>query len=139
MTPETETHVMATNPMGAGTARQPELRHPLPADRLMPAPASPCRRVPAPRSLVRRRRGFTWSIRMPLRFVRGTHARLALTVTAIACGVALVCAIDLADRAVLHAFVQVADDAVGRVALQVRAGEGAPFPEEVVDTVGAVP
>src|SRR5262249_40897763 len=140
MTPATETHAMATNPMGAGTARQPELRHPLPADRLMPAPASSPRRwVPAPRSLVRRPRSFTWSIRMPLRFVRGTHARLALTVIAIACGVGLVCAIDLADRAVLRAFVQVADDAAGRVALQVRAGEGAPFPEEVVDTVGAVP
>jgi len=76
---------------------------------------------------------------MPLRFLRGSCTRLVLTVIAIACGVALVCAIDLADRAVMRAFVEVMDTATGRVALQVRAGEGAPFPEEVVATVAGVP
>src|SRR5438093_6531558 len=115
--------------LGAGKARQPEPRHLLPADRLTPAPFPPPHRP----------RGITWSVRMPLRFVRGGHARLALTVIAIACGVALVCAIDLADRAVLRAFVEVVDDAAGRVALQVRAGEGASFPEDVVVTVAGVP
>ena len=58
---------------------------------------------------------------MPLRFLRGSYTRLVLTVIAIACGVALVCAIDLADRAVMRAFVEVMDTATGRVALQVRA------------------
>src|SRR5262249_7852140 len=79
------------------------------------------------------------SFRMPLRFLRGSDTRLVLTVIAIACGVALVCAIDLADRAVMRAFVEVMDTAAGRVALQVRAGEGAAFPEGVVATVTGVP
>src|SRR5215467_11514125 len=79
------------------------------------------------------------SFRMPLRFLRGSYTRLVLTVIAIACGVALVCAIDLADRAVMRAFVEVMDTAAGRIALEVRAGEGAPFPEEVVATVTGVP
>jgi len=80
-----------------------------------------------------------FSLRTPLRFLRGSYTRLTLTVIAIACGVALVCAIDLADRAVMRAFVEVMGTAAGRVALQVRAGEGAPFPEEVAATVAGVP
>ena len=80
-----------------------------------------------------------FSFRTPLRFLRGSYTRLTLTVIAIACGVALVCAIDLADRAVMRAFVEVMGTAAGRVALQVRAGAGAPFPEEVAATVAGVP
>lgn len=64
---------------------------------------------------------------------------MALTVLALASGVALVCAIDLVNRAVVRAFVEVIDTMVGRAALQVIAGEGASFPEEVAETVAAVP
>ena len=77
-------------------------------------------------------------MRMPLRFARGHHAGLVLTVAAIACGVALVCAVDLANRAVLRAFVEVIDNTAGRVALQVTAGEEAVFPEDVAAAVGEI-
>jgi putative ABC transport system permease protein len=79
------------------------------------------------------------NFRMPLRFLRGSYSRLALTVIALACGVGLVCAIDLVNRAVLRAFVEVIDTMAGRAALQVSAGEGGLFPEEVAATVAAVP
>lgn len=50
---------------------------------------------------------------------------MALTVVALATGVALVCAIDLVNRAVLRAFCEVVDTAAGRASLQVTAaGEG---------------
>src|SRR5438093_2639097 len=78
-------------------------------------------------------------LRMPLRFLRGSAARLALTVIALACGVALVCAIDVANRAVMRAFVEVMDSAAGRITLQVHAGEEAAFPEAVGAAVAAVP
>lgn len=78
------------------------------------------------------------SPRMPARFARGQATGLALTVVAIACGVALVCAIDLANRAALRAFVEVIDTAAGRIALQVTAGEGGVFPEAVAGTIAAV-
>src|SRR6266481_40090 len=79
------------------------------------------------------------SFRMPLRFLRGSYSRLALTVIALALGVALVCAIDLVNQAVLRAFVEVIDTMAGRAALQVTAGEGGLFPEDVAAKVAAVP
>jgi hypothetical protein len=82
---------------------------------------------------------MTLRLRMPLRFLRGSGAALGLTVLAIACGVALVAAIDLASRAVVSAFVEVIDTLAGRVALQVTAGEGGLLPEATVDRVAAVP
>jgi putative ABC transport system permease protein len=82
--------------------------------------------------------GLALSLRMPARFARGQAAGLALTMVAIACGVALVCAIDLANRAALRAFVEVIDTAAGRAALQVSAGEGGVFSETVADDVGTV-
>src|SRR2546427_13076059 len=69
-----------------------------------------------------------FSFRTPLRFLRGSYTRLTMTVIAIACGVALVCAIDLADRAVMRAFVEVMGTAAGRVALHGRGGGGAALP-----------
>jgi putative ABC transport system permease protein len=78
-------------------------------------------------------------LRMPLRFLRGGYMWLALTVVALASGVALVCAIDLVNRAVLRAFVEIIDTMAGRASLQVSAGEGALFPEEIADKVRAVP
>ena len=78
-------------------------------------------------------------LRMPLRFLRGGYMWLALTVVALASGVALVAAIDLVNRAVLRAFVEIIDTMAGRAALQVSAGEGALFAEEVAERVRAVP
>src|SRR5919198_2891221 len=78
------------------------------------------------------------SLRMPLRFARRSAGGMALTVLAIGCGVALVCAIDLANRAVLRAFVEVVDTMAGRAALEVGAGEGGVFPEEVAAGVASV-
>jgi putative ABC transport system permease protein len=79
------------------------------------------------------------SFRIPLRFLRGNHARLALTVVALALGVALVCAIDLVNRAVLRAFVELIDTMAGRAALQITVGEGALFPEDVASLVATTP
>src|SRR5437016_4292468 len=78
-------------------------------------------------------------LRMARRFTRGGAARLALTVLAVAWGVALVAAVHLANRAVLRAFVEVVDTMAGRAALQVVAGEGGLFPEEIAAAVGTVP
>src|SRR5213592_2518054 len=78
-------------------------------------------------------------LRMARRFTRGGAARLALTVLAVAWGVALVAAVHLANRAVLRAFVEVVDTMAGRAALEVVAGEGGLFPEDVAATVGTVP
>ncbi len=75
---------------------------------------------------------------MPRRFLRGSGASLGLTVGAIACGVALVCAFDVASRGVLRAFVEVVDTMAGRAALQVTAGGGF-FREDVAGTVAGVP
>src|SRR6266404_5379207 len=79
------------------------------------------------------------SLRMARRFTRGGAARLALTVLAVAWGVALVAGVWLANRAVLRAFVEVIDTMAGRAALEVVAGEGGLFPEGVAATVGTVP
>ncbi|TMA71762.1 MAG: FtsX-like permease family protein, partial [Deltaproteobacteria bacterium] len=82
---------------------------------------------------------LTCSLRMPLRFARHSAGGMALTIVAIGCGVALVCAIDLANRAVLRAFVEIVDTMAGRAALEVAAGEGGLFPEDVAARVGSVP
>src|SRR5207247_10107631 len=70
------------------------------------------------------------SFRLPFRLLRGHIGRLALTLIALAWGVALVCAIDVVNRAVLSAFVEVIDTMAGRDALEIAAGEGALFPED---------
>src|SRR5437867_3612220 len=79
------------------------------------------------------------SLRMTRRFTRGGAARLALTVLAVAWGVGLVAAVHLANHAVLRAFVEVIDTMAGRAALEVVAGEGGLFPEDVAGAVGATP
>ncbi len=79
-----------------------------------------------------------YSFRMPRRFLRGNYARLTLTVIALACGVAQVAADDLAGRETLRAFVDIIDTVAGRAALQVSAGEGALFSDDVVPAVAAV-
>ena len=80
----------------------------------------------------------SYSLRMPLRFMRGSHARLALTVVALACGVALVCAVDLVNRAVFWAFAEIVDTMAGRAALQVSAGDRGLFAETVAAEIGSV-
>ncbi|HUE31180.1 MAG TPA: ABC transporter permease, partial [Verrucomicrobiae bacterium] len=79
------------------------------------------------------------SLRMALRFSRGSAARLVLTVLAVAWGVALVAAVRLANHAVLRAFVEVIDTMAGRAALEVVAGEGGLFPDEIAAVVGTTP
>src|SRR2546427_9503671 len=79
------------------------------------------------------------SLRMARRFTRGGAARLALTVLAVAWGVALVAAVRLANHAVLRAFVEVIDPMAGRAALEVVAGEGGLFSEDGAPAVGAAP
>jgi len=78
------------------------------------------------------------SLRMPRRFLRGSYSQLALTVIALACGVALVCGMDLVTRAVARAFAEVVDTMAGRAALQVTAS-GASFPESVAEPVARIP
>jgi putative ABC transport system permease protein len=96
-----------------------------------------------PRAIGENRPGSRWkllfSFRIPLRFLRGSYSHLVLTVIALGCGVALVCAIDLVNRAVLHAFVEIIDTMAGRAALQVSAGESGLFPEEIAQKVSSVP
>src|SRR5688572_8280168 len=75
---------------------------------------------------------------MPRRFLRGSVVRLLLTVVALASAVALICAIDLANRAVNAAVVEVLDTMAGRASLQVSAGEGALVPEALAERVATV-
>lgn len=78
------------------------------------------------------------SLAIPRRFLRGTYTRSALAIVALMCGVALVCAMDLVNRAVMSAFTEVVDTMAGRTALTITAG-GAPFPESVIERVADVP
>src|SRR5437899_2555884 len=78
-------------------------------------------------------------LRMSLRFARGEAAGLGLSALAISWGVALVCAIQLANGAVLRAFTEVVDTMAGRAALQVVSGEAGLLPEELAAAVAAVP
>ena len=80
-----------------------------------------------------------FNFKIPLRFLRGSYAQLSLTIVALACGVALVCAFDLVNRAVLRAFVEVIDTMAGRAALQVTAGDGGLFPEALAAAIAIVP
>jgi putative ABC transport system permease protein len=75
---------------------------------------------------------------MPRRFLRGSVLRFLSTALALAAGVALVCAIDLVNRAVSAAFAEVLDTMAGRAGLQVTAGDGALVPEDLAATVGRV-
>ncbi len=77
-------------------------------------------------------------ITLARRFMRGHGGRLALTVLALASGVALVGAIDLVNGAVLRGFATVIDDMAGRAALQVRVDSGF-FAEDLAERVAAVP
>ena len=86
----------------------------------------------------RRSIGASLSLRMPLRFLRTGWLRVARTVVALGCGVAMVAAVQLANAAVLRAFTEVVDTMAGRAALSVSAGADGVFPETAVGTVAAV-
>lgn len=77
-------------------------------------------------------------LRTPLRFLRGSVGRLTLTVVALACGVALICALDLVTGGVLRAFVEIVDSMAGRATLQVTVEGSGTFPETVADDIAAV-
>ena len=79
------------------------------------------------------------SLRMACEHVRAGFGRMALSVVAIALGVALVVAIRLMNTAVLASFLNTIDATAGRAALTVTAGEGLSLPEAVRDTVAGVP
>lgn len=81
---------------------------------------------------------MTWSLRIPRRFLRGSYSRLALTILALASGVALVCALDLVNRAVLAGFVEVIDGMAGRATLQVTVEDSGAFAETLADDVAAI-
>ena len=78
-------------------------------------------------------------LRMSRRFERGGTMRLLLSRIALACGVALVCAIELVNHAVSRAFVEVIDTMAGRTALEVSAIGGGLSSERVADTIAGLP
>src|SRR5262249_61553448 len=71
------------------------------------------------------------------RQLRSHGARTALTAAGIACGVALVVAIEVINASTLGAFTDAIEDLAGTAALQVR-GRG-PFPEAVADGLRDLP
>ncbi|HZR81845.1 MAG TPA: FtsX-like permease family protein [Candidatus Binatia bacterium] len=78
------------------------------------------------------------TFRLPRRFLRGSYGSLALTILALASGVALVCAIDLVNRTVARAFLEIIDTMAGRASLQISAGERGLMPEQVAETAARV-
>jgi putative ABC transport system permease protein len=79
------------------------------------------------------------SFHFAYRHVRAGFGRTALSVIALALGVALVVAIQLMNAAVLDSFLDTIDGMAGRAALTVSAGEGLTFDEALVDQVAKVP
>ena len=81
----------------------------------------------------------TLSFKYAYRHVRAGFGRMALSMIAIALGVALVVAFQLMNAAVLQSFLDTIDAMAGRAQLMVSAGEGLSFSEDVLDQVRAVP
>lgn len=79
-----------------------------------------------------------FSLKMAYRQVRARRRQMALSVAAVALGVALVVAIGTMNDAVLHSFLDTADAMGGRAALTVSAGTGLFFPEETTALVESV-
>jgi putative ABC transport system permease protein len=67
---------------------------------------------------------------VPLRFLRGSWAKLALSIAALACAVALICAIDIGNRAVFRAFSDAIDAVGGQASIQITAGRDGLFDEQ---------
>ncbi len=79
------------------------------------------------------------SLKLAYRHVRASVGRMALTIVAVALGVALVVAVRLMNEAVLAAFLDTVDGVVGRASLTISAGEGLTFDEALVDRIAEVP
>jgi putative ABC transport system permease protein len=78
------------------------------------------------------------SLTLAYRHVRSAVGRVALSVVAVALGVALVVAIRLMNTAVLQSFLDAVDAVGGRAALTITARDNATFPEDVTETVAGV-
>ena len=78
------------------------------------------------------------SLTLAYRHVRSAVGRMALSIVAVALGVALVVAIRLMNSAVLQSFLDTVDAVGGRAALTITARDNATFPEEVVKTAAGV-
>ena len=73
------------------------------------------------------------SFRMAYRHIRAKFGQVALSIVAIALGVALVVAIQLMNDAVLTSFLDDVDAMAGRAALSVTASDGVTFDEEMAE------
>jgi putative ABC transport system permease protein len=78
------------------------------------------------------------SLRLAYHHVRCAFGRVALSIAAVALGVALVVAIRLMNAAVLDSFLDTLDGTAGKAHLTVSAGEGMTFPEDVFESVARV-
>jgi putative ABC transport system permease protein len=78
------------------------------------------------------------SLTLAYRHVRSAFGRMALSIVAVALGVALVVAIRLMNTAVLQSFLDAVDAVGGRAALTITARDNATFPEEVAKTAAQV-
>ena len=79
------------------------------------------------------------SLTLAYRHVRSAAGRMALSIVAVALGVALVVAIRLMNSAVLQSFLDAVDAVGGRAALTITARDNATFPETVAKTAASVP
>src|SRR5262249_26139055 len=78
------------------------------------------------------------SLTLAYRHVRSAIGRMALSVVAVALGVALVGALPLVNTAVLQSFLDAGGAGGGRAALTITARDNATFPEDVAKTVAEV-
>jgi putative ABC transport system permease protein len=78
------------------------------------------------------------SLTLAYRHVRSAVGRMALSIMAVALGVALVVAIRLMNTAVLQSFLDAVDAVGGRAALTITARDNATFPEDTAKTAAAV-
>ena len=80
-----------------------------------------------------------FSLRLAYRHFRSSFGAMALSMIAVALGVALVVAIRLMNGAVLQGFLETVDATAGRASLVIAGDEGTSFPDDLVPKVEAVP
>jgi putative ABC transport system permease protein len=79
------------------------------------------------------------SLRFAYRHFRSSFSAMALSMIAVALGVALVVAVRIMNAAVLQGFLDTADATAGRAALVIAGDEGTSFSERLVAQVAVVP
>ena len=79
------------------------------------------------------------SLRFAYRHFRSSFWAMALSMIAVALGVALVVAVRLMNSTVLQGFLDTVDATAGRATLVVGGDEGTSFSDEIVSKVAAVP